>query len=345
MVERPLPRRSTLGGVITVPMTASDVQRIRFAYSPLAEVAESLYMLGTGRAQPLHSGWFAAVRGDLRRVDMALLRALVPARAAIADFLFAGATDTGTTIEQQLLSLRELAPADLRRDLEEVWHPGPLPTLVRGLTVPGGPRRLADALWEYWSVAVGPHWRAMRGVLDDDVAHRVTQLTKAGVGAMLAGLHPSLTVTADALQITMTVSATQHLAEAGLVLVPSVFAWPNVIYAASRSGPCSLTYAARGVANLWSAEGHRIADNDSLGALLGRNRAAILTCAALPLSTTELALKLGQSPASVSQHLAVLRRSGLVTSWRAGRSVLYRRTALADSVVAANMTRSLADDA
>jgi hypothetical protein len=32
----------------------------------------------------------------------------------------------------------------------------------------------------------------------------------------------------------------------------------------------------------------------------------------------------------------VLRRSGLVTSWRAGRRVLYQRTALATSVVAAS---------
>jgi DNA-binding transcriptional ArsR family regulator len=332
--------------VIDVPMTASDVQRIRFAYSPLAEVAESLYMLATGRTQALHAGWYTAVRGDLRRVDMALLRAVVPPRPAIADFLFAGATDTGTTIEQQLQVLGELAPADLRRDLEEVWQPGPLPTLARELTAPGGPRRLADALGQYWSVAVEPHWRPMRGVLDDDVAHRVTQLTKRGIGAMLAGLHPSVTVSGEALQINVTLSSTQHLSEAGLLLVPSVFAWPNAIYAVSRGGPSTLTYAARGVGNVWwSADGDAITGDDSLGALLGRNRAAILTCAALPLSTTELALKLGQSPASVSQHLAVLRRSGLVTSWRAGRSVLYRRTALADSIVAATIARSLADDA
>jgi DNA-binding transcriptional ArsR family regulator len=53
-------------------------------------------------------------------------------------------------------------------------------------------------------------------------------------------------------------------------------------------------------------------------------------------STTELSLKLGQSPSSVSQHLSVLRRSGLVTSWRSGRRVLYRRTDLATSIVEAN---------
>jgi len=54
------------------------------------------------------------------------------------------------------------------------------------------------------------------------------------------------------------------------------------------------------------------------------------------MSTTDLAGQLGQSSAAVSEHLAVLRRSGLVTSWRSGRRVLYQRTPLATSIVAAS---------
>src|SRR5262249_30877739 len=42
----------------------------------------------------------------------------------------------------------------------------------------------------------------------------------------------------------------------------------------------------------------------------GRGRAAVLSCLGLPMSTTELALRLGMSPPAVSQHLATLRRSG-----------------------------------
>ncbi|GLW12926.1 hypothetical protein Misp01_80540 [Microtetraspora sp. NBRC 13810] len=37
----------------------------------------------------------------------------------------------------------------------------------------------------------------------------------------------------------------------------------------------------------------------------------------------------------MSQHLTVLRDAGLVTAHRAGRSVLYARTAVADSLLAA----------
>jgi DNA-binding transcriptional ArsR family regulator len=53
----------------------------------------------------------------------------------------------------------------------------------------------------------------------------------------------------------------------------------------------------------------------------------ILRAVAVPLSTSDLARALGQSKPAVSAHLAVLRRSGLVTSRRAGRRVLYQCTA------------------
>jgi DNA-binding transcriptional ArsR family regulator len=121
-----------------------------------------------------------------------------------------------------------------------------------------------------------------------------------------------------------------------MLLVPSVFSWPYVIIDFRSVQPSSLTYPARGVGNLWSAPGPSSDEDDALAALLGRTRAAILVALAVPQSTTELARKLGQSPPAVSQHLTVLRRSGMVASLRTGRSVLYRRTALATSVVQAS---------
>lgn len=331
--------------MITVPMTAADVRHTRFAYSPLAEVAESLHMISSGRVEPLHRGWFAAVRDELHRVDMPLLHAVVPARPFIADFLFTGATDSGTTIEDQLKLVAEMPAGQLRREIEDVWQSEPVPAAALKVVddPTGGPGRLAHTLWQYWSVAMEPHWRSMRAALDEDVAFRASELTQGGLGAMLAGLHSTVTVIGDVLHIDKRVSCQEDLAGSGLVLVPSVFVWPRVIFAKSESDrPCSLTYAARGVGNVWSQERRLASHEDPLAALLGRSRAAIIDCLALPMSTSELALKLGQSPPSISQHLAVLRRSGLATSWRSGRRVLYRRSVLADSIAAANTPNGLA---
>ncbi|WP_344846162.1 winged helix-turn-helix domain-containing protein [Nonomuraea dietziae] len=62
--------------------------------------------------------------------------------------------------------------------------------------------------------------------------------------------------------------------------------------------------------------------------LLGRARADLLEALRSPTTTTELARALGVTPSAVSQHLGVLRESGLVARERSGRHVLYMTTAL-----------------
>jgi len=173
-------------------------------------------------------------------------------------------------------------------------------------------------------------------VLDEDVAYRAGDLTRGGVAAMLAGMHPELSIHGDMLRIAKKrygLHQEEHLAGDGLLLVPSVFVWPNVVFAVDSARPSSLTYPARGIGNLWGGHGRGAADEEPLSALLGRSRAEILSALELPSCTTELAARLSQSPSAVSQHLSVLRRSGLVTSWRAGRRVLYLRTDLANSIM------------
>jgi DNA-binding transcriptional ArsR family regulator len=57
--------------------------------------------------------------------------------------------------------------------------------------------------------------------------------------------------------------------------------------------------------------------------------------ASAPASTTQLAHRTGLSPAGVSQYLTALRDAGLVSAHRAGRSVLYARTAAAETLLKA----------
>ncbi|MFE0380525.1 ArsR/SmtB family transcription factor [Streptomyces inhibens] len=52
-----------------------------------------------------------------------------------------------------------------------------------------------------------------------------------------------------------------------------------------------------------------------------------------PRSTTDLARHLALSPGTVSQHLGVLNRAGLVTRARYGHTVLYLRSQLGDQLV------------
>lgn len=318
-------------------MSAGDLERMRFAYSPLAEVAESLYVLNSAQIPALHRAWFDLTRARLRRVPMDVLRAIVPApRPHVASFLLSGASEPSTSIEVQLGLVADCPAEQLRRDLEEVWR-GALPPATERVLADGGARRIADALWQYWAVAIEPHWPQIRAVLDADVAYRASRLAKGGIEALLSDLHPELQLAEHAISVQSTAKLSEHsLRGVGLLLVPCVFAWPHVMVDPGAANAPSITYAPRGIGDLWPSAAPPPPDGDALAALLGRSRAAIVHCIALPKSTSDLSRELAQSMPAVSAHLAVLRRSGMVTSWRAGRRVLYQRTPLATSVIAAS---------
>lgn len=113
--------------------------------------------------------------------------------------------------------------------------------------------------------------------------------------------------------------------------MPSVFAWPRVLTRSVVPDPPQLAYPARGIGTLW--EPRTPVAGEAVAAVLGRSRTLLLTELDTPASTTVLAQRSGLSAAGVSQHLTALRNAGLVTAHRAGRSVLYARTSVADALL------------
>lgn len=327
-----------MGHVLSVQLTVNDVGALRFTFSPLAEVTQSLRQLASGSVDPRYRGWFERVRGRLRGPGTDVLTDVVTRSPRLVALLCAAPSDLGTTMQRQLRVLRDVPRGQLER-----WGTADEGAAARESLrfLRGGPEALADLLWQYWTVALEPHWATMRAVLEQDVAFRATEQTRHGTTAMIRGLHPAVDLTDGLLTLPSTVESRHIAAGSGLVLVPCVFADPAPALArddgVDGNVPCALLYRARGIDRLWSPD-RKVPDGNSLAALLGRRRAAILTCLDLPMSTSELAVRLGQTRPSVSQHLAVLRRSGLVTSWRSGRWVLYRQTRLAEDMVGANDT-------
>ena len=118
------------------------------------------------------------------------------------------------------------------------------------------------------------------------------------------------------------------------MLVPSVFAWSTVATTMATPDTKQLFYPSRGWGSVW--EESRAAVPDAVAAVLGRTRALLLAELTVPASTSELAGRTGLSAGGVNQHLTALRDAGIVSAHRAGRSVLYMRTAVAESLLAAN---------
>jgi DNA-binding transcriptional ArsR family regulator len=321
--------------VIEFRLGPTDLCRTRFAYSPLAELAAGLYALVSGAVHPLHRPWLDGSRTGLEPYDVAILRAVVPPKPQLAEFLYGSLRGRSTTIDEQLADVADLSPDELRADLAGVWEPTPLPPLLDDLLAAGstGVRRIADALRACWAATIEPHWTRLRPILDADVAFRAERLTQGGSEALLADLHPQVRLAGDVVRIDKPrYDHRRDLTGQGLVLVPSIFTWPRVIVAGEEPNQPALVYAARGIASAWPDDTAAAAD-DPLAALIGRTRAVILRSLDVPRTSTQLAAQLGQSPSSASQHLTVLRRSGLATAHRRGREVLYRRTRLATDLL------------
>lgn len=322
--------------MIQLRLSSAVLARTRFAFSPLAEAVKSLYAVHSGVVHPLHRGWYDRVRGELRQADNDLLRAIVPPGGHVAEFLFVGATSTETSIVEQLHLVAGWPHEDLLRELEQARRGvGVTPAVRRVLEDPDAPQRVAAELERYWHQVLEPYWPRLRGVLDADVAYRLDRLARGGIASLLSDLHPSLQLTDQAIRIT---SATDSDIDGGsLTLVPSVFVWPRMWVELGLLGEPSLTYGARGIGTLWTDRPVPVEREDALGELLGRSRSEILRSLQVPRSTTDLAREIGLAAATVSSHLSVLRRTGLVTCWRSGRRVLYQRTALASVMVDAGL--------
>lgn len=320
--------------MIQLRLAAGDLERMRFDVSPMAEVVQSGRMLNSGRGRPPYQEWFAEARGRVRSLDTDLLAVLLPDGPYIADFLLDG-PGNAAGVEEQLRAIADCPVERMREDLLEAW-PGRRPSRLEVLLGdPGMPRRIADLLHEYWALLIEPHWRRMKAVVRDDVAYRATRLAVdgVGVGGMLGDLHAELSVADGTIFIDKPHLDRRHeLNGAGLRLVPSVFSWPQLICTAQPGLPAAITYGCRAAATVWDGPAPL---DDPLAALLGRTRAEILRELGRPRSTSDLAARLGHSTPAISQHLGVLRRAGMATSWRAGRRVLYQRSALATSMLAA----------
>jgi DNA-binding transcriptional ArsR family regulator len=322
--------------VIEFRLTAEAISAAHFGYSPLAELATSLRALGSPLQRDyLLRPWLREVAGSLRHVDMELLGGVAPPGHHAADFLFAWSRDSTVTIDDQLAVLADAPPDEIWRDIVNTWSGQPPARVARAFADAGsGCRELADALRSYWDVAIGPYWSRIRAVIDGDVAHRSSLALERGLLGVLQDLQPEVSLRGRSLLVDKPHHPDARYSEGDLILLPSVFVWPNLIVGHETPGRFELHYPARGVGRVW--EGLRDAQEAGerpLGALLGRTRAWILARLDEPMTTTQLARELSQSPGSVNAHLSVMRDSGLLVAQRSGRLVLYRRTPLGATIV------------
>ena len=318
----------------------ADLLHVRFAVSPLFETIGAVRVLSGVRDDGYrHVGWLEALEPDVA-TGLEELMALHKPRGYVPDFVSPPPQSARPSAQEQIAEVRrtplERVRAELELGLRDQRDEGARARL-RGLleNASDARERLARQLELAWARLLAARWPRLLAVLEADIAHRSGVLARRGLRGALAGLHPAVRATSRSVRLAHG-DDDRELAGEGLLLMPSVFVWPDPVMVLDPPWQPSLIYPARGVADLWRALPLPVPG--ALGRLLGETRAGILTVLDEPASTTALARRLELSPANVSAHLGVLRAAGLVVSDRRGREVQYVLSALGGAVIAANRT-------
>jgi DNA-binding transcriptional ArsR family regulator len=322
---------------LTVDLGVAELAATRFAISPLSETVAGLQQLGDIDRHPINLRWLRWAADELAGHPLDLSRTLpliVNGRPSWPEFLVPAPLGAGTSIEEDLAALRRTTARQVRASLRRVFGEE-LPDAAAELAArpAAGLRAIAAELRTAHDRLIAPHWSRIRAVLDADVIYRARQLAVGGAERLFADLHPDLHWRDGRLRLEGARCRTERAVNrgpGGLVLIPVVLGSPYVLIKKSTSTQTTVRYPARGVGALWTT-GTR-APAGSAVRLLGRTRAELLEALRSPATTTDLARALGVTPSAVSQHLGVLRESGLVARERSGRNVLYMTTALGASL-------------
>ncbi|MFF0367241.1 MULTISPECIES: winged helix-turn-helix domain-containing protein [unclassified Micromonospora] len=321
--------------MLKIHFSGEDILRTRVAPAadPVWELVLSLHLLqGRGR-DPLTENWRRTVSRGLRQDaasdQLRLLFVLSPPRGYFPDFLTPYASVDG--FEAGLEAVRSTPTERLHRDLSVLATENPLPSsagaLARGEV--GALRHLAESMEQYRSLAINPYWSRIQSAVAADRSRRARALLDGGMEGLLTSLRPAMRWENRVLEVRdYPHSRELHLDGRGLLLVPSFFCAATPVALLDPALPPVLVYPVDRLGGLVAADGAGPAGRDSLAALLGRTRAAVLQASDDGCTTGEVARKLNISPAAASQHATVLRNAGLLVSQRDRNTVLHTLTPL-----------------
>lgn len=328
--------------MLRIYFTAEDIARTRLATSPdpLWELVLSVQMLRGQRGDLLFAGWRRETANALRRhslgPDLRLLMQLCPEIGYFPDFL--NPTEAMKGLDYGLEAVRRTAKAVLRRDMtflaESKRRQGePLSAraahLARG--EPAALAALTRTMNDYYRLAISPHSRVIEKAVGQDRNSRLSAFTEGGVEGLLRSMRPMLHWEAGELSVPQHRDQEIHLGGRGLTLIPSYFCVNQPMTMFDPDLPPVLIYPVpRSPETLASLDNQR---RTALASLVGNTRAAMLEAIGDGGTTTELARRVGVSPASASEHAAIMRAAHLIRSRREGNRMVHELTSLGLSLL------------
>ncbi|MFJ3950758.1 ArsR/SmtB family transcription factor [Streptomyces libani] len=317
--------------MIRVHFTAADFAQVRFAPrpAPLQELNVALMKMCSPDDALLFGRW-------RRR----LLQSLPPAVQPLSDLVPAEVAPHfldvfSDTLKEGLDTVRASPPDLVRSEIERVYarQPTPAPLWLRDLYRGDGDawRLLCRAQHAAFDTALRPVWPLVQDLHQAEFTRHALTVAEHGIGTALTELVPGVRLHENVWEFEASYERDIALGGRGVLLLPT-FHWTGPpLIADLPERPVAVTYPAG--PGLPLAPAGAVGSDEALAGVLGRTRFDILLLLGEEHTTSALARQLNVSNATASAHTAALRGAGLITSTRAGRAVLHRRTALGSLLV------------
>ncbi|MEU8784397.1 winged helix-turn-helix domain-containing protein [Streptomyces sp. NPDC048637] len=317
--------------MIRIQFEAADFAQVRFAPrpAPLQELNVALMKMCSRDGELLFGRW-------RRR----LLQSLPPAVQPLGDLVPAAVAPNfldvfSDTLKEGLDTVRASRPELVRTEIERVYarQPSPAPLWLRDLYRGDGAawhllRRAQHAAFE---TALRPVWPLVQDLHQAEFTRHAVAVAEHGIGAALTELVPGARLHENVWAFEAPYDDDIELRGRGVLLLPTFHWTGHPLISDLPDRPVAVTYPAGPGLPLSPAEA--AGSDEALAGVLGRTRFGILLLLAEEHTTSALARRLKVSNATASTHTAALRGAGLITTARAGRAVLHRRTALGSLLV------------
>ncbi|WP_166427281.1 ArsR/SmtB family transcription factor [Nonomuraea mesophila] len=276
---------------------------------PLIETLNSLHSLSRVRGEGALRGWQRHAAASLPAMARPLLEMVTLCQSALT-FIAPPEPD----LDRGLRLVADMPDRTVRGELRTAFAGREVPRWLLAFVGSAGRRaRLTAALRVYFRECLLPYWDDVRAGHDREVAEFSRSVTRHGMRSAVRPLAEAIDVPAPC-------------SEGPVTLAPSPLWDGEPVGRSFLGGELMVVYPT--TAPLPPEPSTPRGRQMAMEQLLGHTRAAILHNLTSPCGTTELAGRIRMSMPTTSEHIAVLRATGLVTTTRTGKKVRHALTPL-----------------
>ncbi len=263
-------------------------KQIRFTISPCFELVMAFRSFLRSSNKGYFSNWIKKAEENILTTDFPYLSALVRKNGYIPDFLTPLNNSTILTVEIDniLMTKKNL----VMKDIEKVSkHYGLEEAIYAQFTAShkSALKLITNEMTRFWGKTLLTYWGKCKSFLESDILYRSQLMAKKGVEAVFDNIGKGIEYKSSSLRIDKKFSALVKVNKLGLLLMPSVFSYPDVYVVYAPSQPVIIIYPIKDT-RLFSDS--KLTHPYSLQLLFGATSTIILELLDQPRTTYELSI-------------------------------------------------------